>query len=491
MPWVPTPSDGLPDTPTLREQYDAEQSISSLLTSHISSGASALLQKDQHTSFLTRFLRQPLPPMFTGLDASRPWLLYWTVHSLALFEGELDSASKKRVVETLKACQNEDGGFGGGPGQLSHLAPSYAATCALAYVGEEGWKAIDRPGMYRFLLSLKQPDGSFIMHDGGEVDVRGCYCALTIATLLNLLTPDLATSTSSFIASCQTYEGGLASSAQPFPSSSAATAPLGEAHGGYTFCAAASYSMLSPFRPSSSLAPSSSARELAPSARRSLDLPALLRWSTSMQASPIEGGGFRGRTNKLVDGCYGWWCGGLGAVVGGLLAEERGEEEEGEEEEEVDVYDRSALQQYILLIAQSPTTGGLRDKPGKPADAYHTCYNLSGASTAQSGMRFSHALLRSLEDRWVQGGATVVEEEGGEAQGQGKVEVVKGANESDAEARERMKTIWSRALAWTESERGRIVYGEEGENALLPNHPLFNIVSSQVEQTMAFFYGQD
>jgi protein farnesyltransferase subunit beta len=29
-----------------------------------------------------------------------------------------------------------------------------------------------------------------------------------------------------------------------------------------------------------------------------------------MQGSEIELGGFKGRTNKLVDGCYSWWIGG-------------------------------------------------------------------------------------------------------------------------------------------------------------------------------------
>lgn len=29
-----------------------------------------------------------------------------------------------------------------------------------------------------------------------------------------------------------------------------------------------------------------------------------------MQGSEIELGGFKGRTNKLVDGCYSWWVGG-------------------------------------------------------------------------------------------------------------------------------------------------------------------------------------
>ena len=29
-------------------------------------------------------------------------------------------------------------------------------------------------------------------------------------------------------------------------------------------------------------------------------------------------GGFRGRTNKLVDGCYSWWVGGCFALLEGL-----------------------------------------------------------------------------------------------------------------------------------------------------------------------------
>ena len=33
-------------------------------------------------------------------------------------------------------CQNKDGGFGGGPGQISHLATTYAAVNALAIMGK-------------------------------------------------------------------------------------------------------------------------------------------------------------------------------------------------------------------------------------------------------------------------------------------------------------------------------------------------------------------
>lgn len=108
------------------------------------SNSSPLLQTSSHTAFLTRLLKSPLPMHFTGLDASRPWLLYWTVHSLALFDGELDAPAKLRIVETLQKFQNTDGGFGGGPGQLSHLAPTYAAVATLCYIGEPGWKMINR-----------------------------------------------------------------------------------------------------------------------------------------------------------------------------------------------------------------------------------------------------------------------------------------------------------------------------------------------------------
>jgi len=41
-----------------------------------------------------------------------------------------------------------------------------------------------------------------------------------------------------------------------------------------------------------------------------------------------------------------------------------------------------ALQQYILLCAQV-LEGGLRDKPGKNRDHYHSCYCLSGLSVSQ------------------------------------------------------------------------------------------------------------
>ena len=110
------------------------------------------------------------------------------------------------------------------------------------------------------------------------------------------------------------------------------------------------------------------------------------RWAAQRQMR-LEGG-FQGRPNKLVDGCYSFW---VGAVFPLLDTDDL-------------LYNRgastvvffwsprtagqhaflAALQEYILLCCQAPA-GGLRDKPGKGRDYYHSCYCLSGLSSAQHG----------------------------------------------------------------------------------------------------------
>ncbi|TKY50418.1 farnesyltransferase subunit beta [Spatholobus suberectus] len=141
--------------------------------------------------------------------------------------------------------------------------------------------------------------------------------------------------------------------------------------------------------------------------------------------------GFQGRTNKLVDGCYSFWQGGAVALLQRLYDIINKQMEEtsqsftisdvSEEKENLDgtsshatccgrhegtsgscsadfknigynfineliaqepLFHTIALQQYILLCAQEQE-GGMRDKPGKRRDHYHTCYCLSGLSLCQ------------------------------------------------------------------------------------------------------------
>lgn len=73
----------------------------------------------------------------------------------------------------MKCSSTITGGYGGGPQQISHLAATYAAVNAIVSLAkEESLKTIDRESLLRFLCDMKQPDGSFLMHEDGEVDVR-------------------------------------------------------------------------------------------------------------------------------------------------------------------------------------------------------------------------------------------------------------------------------------------------------------------------------
>ena len=56
-----------------------------------------------------------------------------------------------------------------------------------------------RQKLYEYLMRMRTDDGAFKMHDGGEVDIRGVYCALSAARLTNIVTPDLVKGTAQFI----------------------------------------------------------------------------------------------------------------------------------------------------------------------------------------------------------------------------------------------------------------------------------------------------
>ncbi|XP_062857529.1 protein farnesyltransferase subunit beta isoform X2 [Trichomycterus rosablanca] len=333
-------------TVTSVEQEKVEHSIKEVLNVYqqIHSSPQPTLLREQHYQYLKKGLRH-LSDAYECLDASRPWLCYWILHSLELLEEPVPASMASDVCQFLARCRSPTGGFAGGPGQHAHLAPTYAAVNALCILGtEEAYDVIDREKLLDFLFSVKQPDGSFIMHVGGEVDVRSAYCAASVASLTNIITPALFEGTPNWILSCQNWEGGLGG------------VPGLEAHGGYTFCGTAALVILGK--------------------EHMLDLKSLLRWVTSRQMR--YEGGFQGRCNKLVDGCYSFWQAGLLPLLHRALFND------GEVTLSTKswMFESQALQEYILLCCQNPG-GGLLDKPGKARDFYHTCYCLSGLSIAQ------------------------------------------------------------------------------------------------------------
>ena len=78
-----------------------------------------------------------------------------------------------------------------------------------------------------------------------------------------------------------------------------------------------------------------------------LRLPALAHWLAQRQMAPH--GGFQGRANKLVDGCYSFWQGGAFPLLHAALAE-RGELQEGGVRT---LFCTRGLLDYILVCAQA------------------------------------------------------------------------------------------------------------------------------------------
>lgn len=381
-------------TVTQREQWMVESQVFQMyeLLSSVPRNAQSVLlelQRDKHIEFLTNGLRQ-LGPSFCVLDANRPWLCYWILHSIALLGDSVDDELENNTIDFLSRCQDPNGGYGGGPGQMPHLATTYAAINALITLGgHRSLSSINRGKVYTFLRRMKDPSGAFRMHDAGEMDVRACYTAISVASVLNILDDELVKGVGNFILSCQTYEGGISGE------------PGSEAHGGYTFCGLATMVLIGEVN--------------------RLDLTSLIDWVVFRQG--VEGG-FQGRTNKLVDGCYSFWQGGVFALIQKLhsIIEEqlrlldaggsaidspqlasischsgkRGLHDTSgsakfsnigfnflkEPAEMEPLFHSIALQQYIILCSQLQE-GGFRDKPGKHRDYYHTCYCLSGLSVAQ------------------------------------------------------------------------------------------------------------
>jgi protein farnesyltransferase subunit beta len=129
------------------------------------------LDRARHISFLHKQLGK-LPGAFKSADPSRPWFFYWCLAGLSLL-GEDVGTYRSRLVATARTMQNTTGGFAGGFGQMSHLATTYATILALTMVGgEDAYDVVDRKNMWKWLCTLKQPDGGFQMAVGGEEDVR-------------------------------------------------------------------------------------------------------------------------------------------------------------------------------------------------------------------------------------------------------------------------------------------------------------------------------
>lgn len=90
---APFPNDGYP-TETSELQADTEAE----LLCHLPNDALPELNKRAHVQYVARALTQGFPPRYTSQDASQPWLLNWSLQSLAVLGVAIDNTMKQRCV---------------------------------------------------------------------------------------------------------------------------------------------------------------------------------------------------------------------------------------------------------------------------------------------------------------------------------------------------------------------------------------------------------
>ena len=208
------------------------------------------LEKMTHYLYLGKNMKS-LPFWYKSTDSGQPWFFFWITNVFDLLSPtkfKLPPKEATKIINYLRACQHPDGGFSGAPYMEPHVASTYAAFCTITYLGiEEAYSIVDREKLLQHLSKLKhntntvippssecsnsrttQPGGVEICYNG-ENDLRAVYCLLVIADICNFIdNKELREGIGDFVASCQTYEGGIS------------CIPFGEAHAGYTYCGLAS-----------------------------------------------------------------------------------------------------------------------------------------------------------------------------------------------------------------------------------------------------------
>lgn len=290
--------------------------------------------RETHTNYFLKALK-PLPQIYqSSLYASQPWLLFWSLNSLDLLDTlPTDDIFRQCIKKFLGSCFDEDyGGYGGGPGQVAHLAATYASVMTLCIIGE--MDSVDVGKVIGFVRRMKDwKSGGFSVSENGEADVRGLYFAVVVGRLLGVGVDDeIWEGCEGFVRNLQAFDGGLGGDFG------------NEGHGGYTYCGVASLELLGLLEKG-----------------RGIDVGLVREWGVFRQMG-FEGG-FQGRCNKLVDACYSFW---VAATLQILRVK----------------FDGSLLLDYLLRFSQDEE-GGMRDKPQLKRDYYHSCYGLCGVSLAQ------------------------------------------------------------------------------------------------------------
>lgn len=307
---------------------------------------------EQHKKYFRRSL-DLLPSESAMFDYSRLTILYFVLIGLDILNG-LDSLTdnyKREIIEWVyklqlvpeQNCPEHKCGFMGSTTVIhlknhsgyekyceSNVAMTYMALCILITLGDD-LSRVNKLAILQGVAALQKPDGSFKSnYEYGESDLRFVYCSLAICSILNDSSSVDVSNAIKFISNCFNYDGAFGQN------------PGTESHGGSTYCAIASLSLLDKLN-------------LVLEEKK---LKLLERWAVNRQTN----GGFQGRPNKDPDTCYSFWLGATLSIMGSLNR-----------------MNKEKNRDFILNNANLLTGGFSKNMESIP-DPMHTCLSLCGLS---------------------------------------------------------------------------------------------------------------
>ncbi|XP_050543420.1 geranylgeranyl transferase type-1 subunit beta [Daktulosphaira vitifoliae] len=309
---------------------------------------------EQHKKYFRRSL-DILPSESAMFDCSRLTILYFVLIGLDVLDGLdlLTEEHKRSIIEWVYGLQlvpsenvlDHKCGFMGSTTVIhlknypscekyceSNVAMTYMALCILITLGDD-LSRLNKTAILQGVAALQKPDGSFKSnYEYGESDLRFVYCSLAVCFILNDSSLINVNNTIHFISKCLNYDGAFGQN------------PGTESHGGSTYCAIASLSLLNKLN----------------DVINSKKLKILERWAVNRQIN-----GFQGRPNKDPDTCYSFWIGATLRIIGSL-----------------DKINKEKNKDFVLNNANFLTGGFSKDMDSIP-DPMHTCLSLCGLSLVE------------------------------------------------------------------------------------------------------------
>ena len=284
-----------------------------------------------------------LPSDLSSLDDSRVALAFYSLAGLDLLD-ELSSSTKVDKSEFISWIYQLQWKFEQGPygfrGSTSaiisrtepnpydrmHVTMTMTSLLSLLILGDD-LEHVEREKIASSLRYLQLNNGAFLASPiSTQNDLRFVYCACAIAFILNDWSGIDRALCEKYILSCRTYEFAFGQ------------VPDAEAHGGSTFCAVASLSLLDVLD-------------------RLENQEELIRWCLFRQEE-----GFNGRPNKPEDSCYSWW------IVATLKLLKK------------DFLIDCPSNETFLHATESKLVGGFSKWPDSRPDPLHSYLSLAGLS---------------------------------------------------------------------------------------------------------------